>query len=156
MKSNRDPRRSLNFLDSCAFDPKYAPEHEAAEKIRQFYNEGAVVLNLTHSNQNEIDHWNTPAEVKGQAALLICSLETSLNPGEHKQKAAIHNILAGNGNPEKFAADAAHVFEAAKYHGYFITTDERILQKKAEIESVCAAVVVRPSQWLSIFESESK
>jgi hypothetical protein len=34
-------------------------------------------------------------------------------------KARILAILTGNGSPEKYAADAAHVFEAGKYGGYF-------------------------------------
>jgi hypothetical protein len=48
---------------------------------------------------------------------MIYTIETDLTPGERAQKAEIHRILTGNGNPEKHAADAAHVFEAGKYIG---------------------------------------
>jgi hypothetical protein len=50
-----DPKRRMNFLDSCAFDPKYAPEDTASEEIFKRYNDGQLVLNLAHSNQKEIE-----------------------------------------------------------------------------------------------------
>lgn len=146
-----DPRRSLNFLDSCAFDPKYSPEHEAATQLRAFGGSGAIVLNIAHSNQKEIEHPNTPPEVKREALGMIYSIETTLTQEEINCKATIHAILTGAGNPEKYAADAAHVFEAGKYHGYFVTTDARILARKAELERVTAVVIVKPSQWLAIY-----
>lgn len=146
-----DPRRTNNFLDSCVFDPKCSPEHEAAESIRALGNEGKVNLVLTHSNQKEIDHPNTPAEVKREAAGMIYTIKAALIPEEEARKAKIHTILTGNGNPEKYAADAAHVFEAGKYVGYFITTDERILGKRDELRQVSPATILRPTEWLNVF-----
>lgn len=122
-----DPRRTNNFLDSCAFDPKYAPEHEAAQQIRALGNSGQVNLILAHSNQKEVDHPNTPADVKQEAAGMIFTIETALNADEVAQKAAIHGILTGNGKPEKYAADAAHLFEAGKYVGYFICSSSDLI-----------------------------
>lgn len=146
-----DPRRANNFLDSCAFDPKYSPEHEAAQAIRALGNEGKVNLVLTHSNQKEIDHPNTPKDVKREAAGMIYTIKTALIQEEEDRKARIHAILTGSGNPEKYAADAAHVFEAGKYVGYFITTDERILGKRDELRKVSPASILRPTEWLAIF-----
>ena len=137
------PTRVNNFLDTCAFDPKYAPESEAAAKIRKLGEKGAVNLILAHSNQKEIEHPNTPADVKKAAAGMITSLDVELNPDEKKQKAEIHKVMTGNGKLEKYAADAAHVFEAGKYGGYFITTDDRIL----------AACRTQEFKKLSTFES---
>ncbi len=150
-KSILDPRRTNNFLDSCAFDPKYAPEHEAAQKIRILSNEEKIQLLLAHSNQKEIDHPNTPVDVKQEAAGMIYTIETSLTSDEIARKAQIHLVLTGNGSPEKYASDALHVFEAGKYHGYFITTDHRILNKRGELQSVSAATIVTPSEWLRVF-----
>lgn len=147
-----DPRRANNFLDSCAFDPKYSPEHEAAQAIRVLGNDGKVQLILTHSNQKEIDHPNTPADVKREATGMVYTIRTALIPEEEARKAKIHEILTGNGNGQKYAADAAHVFEAGKYIGYFITTDERILGKRDQLRAVCQASILRPTEWLSIFE----
>ena len=150
--SYRDPRRANNFLDSCAFDPKYLPEDEAARLLRAIGKEGKVNLIITHSNQKEIDHPNTPSDVKREASAMQFTLEKQLSPAERDRKVAIHVILTGNGKPEKYAADSAHVFEAGKYVGYFVTTDERILAKKAELERVSGAVILKPTEWLQIFE----
>lgn len=146
-----DPRYAHNFLDTCAFDPKYSPEDEAAQQIRTLGNEGQVNLLLAHSNQKEVEHPNTPTDVKREAAGMIYTIETSLTQEERVQKAKINAILTGKGKPEKYAADAAHVFEAGKYVGYFITTDERILSKRVELKDISSAVIVKPSEWLKVF-----
>ena len=146
-----DPRRANIFLDSCAFDPKYAPEDRAAQEIHRIANEGGISILLAHSSQKEIEHPNTPEDVKREARSMIYTIETDLTPEERAQKAEIHRRLTGNGNPEKYAADAAHVFEAGKYIGYFITTDRRILGKRDELRGVCPATVVTPSEWLRIY-----
>ena len=116
-------------------------------------NGGEVHLMLTHSNQKEVDHPNTPADVRREATGMIFTIETTLTPGEIARKNAIHNILTGNGKPEKYAADADHVFEASKYIGYFITTDQRILDKRKELRKVCAATIFTPSEWLKVFHA---
>lgn len=150
-----DPRYANSFLDSCAFDPKYAPEDDAARQIRKLGDEGVVSVLLTHSNQKEIDHPNTPADVKREAGAMIFTLPTALTPDEHRRRSAIHSILTGKGKPEKYEADAFHVFEAGKYGGYFITTDQRILNKRDELHAVCVAKIVTPSEWLHVFHETS-
>ncbi len=147
-----DPHRANNFLDSCAFDPGDATEDEAARRIRALANDGKVNLILTHSTQKEIDHRNTPPDVKREASAMLFTLETSLTPPELVRKARIHTILTGNGKAEKYAADAMHVFEAGRYGGYFVTTDERILAKKEELGRESGAVILKPSDWLRIFQ----
>lgn len=147
-----DPRCVISFLDSCAFDPKYAPEHESAQRIRALGNETRVNLSLTHSIQKEIDHPNTPPDVKREAAGMIFTIETTLNAKEVNRKRSIHAILTGHGKAEKYKADAAHIFEAGKYVGYFITTDERILGKREELELASGATILKPSEWLNVFQ----
>lgn len=155
-RSLLDPRRVNNFLDSCAFDPKYSPENDAAKEILALGNGGQVNLVLTHSNQKEIDHPNTPANVKREAAARLYTIETPLNKDEVARKNRIHVVLTGNGKPEKYAADAAHVFEAGKYGGYFITTDQRILDKRKELQLLSASTIFTPNEWLKVFhEAES-
>lgn len=148
-----DPRRVNSFLDTCAFDPKYSPEHEAAQVIRDIGDGGTVSLILAHSNQREIEHPNTPQEVKSAAQRMIFTLPTNLNSEEVKTKSQVHAILTGNGKPEKYEADAAHIFEAGKYGGYFITTDDRILSKRSSLRSVTQAVILKPSEWLEIYHA---
>ena len=55
-----NPKIRNNFLDSCAFDPKYSPQDVASQKIFELYKNGEMVLNIAHSNQKEIEHPNTP------------------------------------------------------------------------------------------------
>jgi len=156
-RKNLDPRRTNNFLDSCAFDPKYAPEDEAAQRIRELGNSGVVNLLLTHSNQKEIDHPNTPEDVKREARRMVFTIEVALTPEERRRKTNIHTILTGNGNPEKYEADATHVFEAGKYAGHFITTDQRILEKRQELSHVCETTIHTPTEWLQVFtESDAE
>ncbi len=143
-------------MDTCAFDPKYSPEHEAAQEIRSLGRDGRVNLTLTHSNQKEVDHPNTPTDVKKEAGELIYTIKTTLTEVEIERKTRIHKILTGNGNPDKFAADATHVFEAGKYGGYFITADRRILDKREDLQGISAALIVLPSEWLKIFNETSE
>jgi len=112
--------------------------------------ENRINLVLTHSNQKEIEHPNTPASVKKAAGGMIFTLEVGLNPKEQERKTRIHVLLTGNGKPEKYAADATHVFEAGKYGGYFITTDDRILIKRDELRNLSGAVVLKPTEWLKV------
>ncbi|MBK9160294.1 MAG: hypothetical protein IPM27_01785 [Nitrosomonadales bacterium] len=153
-RSYHDPRRTNSFLDTCAFDPKYAPEDEAAREIHRIAKEGSISVLLAHSNQKEIEHPNTPEDVKREARSMIYTVETALTSGERTQKAEIHRILTGNGKPEKYAADATHVFEAGKYIGYFITADRRVLDKRDELREVSPAIVLTPSEWLRIYREE--
>lgn len=150
-KTNLDPRRANNFLDSCAFDPKYAPESDAAEEIRRIADDPGLSLLVTCSNRKEIEHPNTPADVKREARALNYTIENHITHAELTRKAAVLRVLTGNGNPENYAADAAHLFEAGRYFGYFITTDRHILDKRNELRDVCPATVVKPSEWLHIY-----
>ena len=152
-RNTRDPRRANSFLDSCAFDPKYAPEYQAAQEIQAIGDRGEVGLLLAHSTQKELEHPNTPDDVKREARAMVFTIETDLTSEERTRRAEIHRILTGNGKPEKYEADARHVFEAGKYIGYFITTDRRILDKRSELSAMCAAIIVTPSEWLAIYRA---
>ena len=148
-----DPRRTNTFLDSCAFDPKYHPEEEAAQRIRSLRRETTISILVAHSNQKEIEHPNTPADVKAEAADMNYTIETSLTPDELARRTKIHVALTGDGNPEKYAADAQHLFEAGKYGGgYFVTTDGRTLARKSELQTLSGAIILKPSEWLRIYE----
>jgi hypothetical protein len=145
-----DPRIVNIFLDSCAFDPKYSPENQAALDLFQRYKKGDLLLQIAHSTQKEIEHPNTPSWVKQESSGLTYTIETSLTDGERKVQALILRILAGNGKLDNVFQDAQHVFEAAKYGSYFVTTDQRILQKGSELHSVCNVNIVKPSELLEI------
>lgn len=61
LRQSIDPEYSQFFLDTCAFDPKYAPEDKSAAGLWQIFEDGILHLVLAHSNQCEIDHPSTPA-----------------------------------------------------------------------------------------------
>ena len=155
-RSPPDPRRSNTFVDSCAFDPKVEPEHSAAQKIRAIRHAGNISVLLAHSNQKEIDHPNTPGDVKAEAADMNYTVATPLTPEETQRLDLVQRIMTGDGNPDKYEADAKHIFEAGKYGaGYFVTTDQRILNRKTELEAASGAIIVRPTAWLAIYEAQA-
>lgn len=145
-----DPRTVNIFLDSCAFDPKYSPEDHAAQNLFRRSKKSDLLLQIAHSTQKEIEHPNTPSWVKQESSGLIHTIETSLTDSERKVRAKILRTLAGKGKLENVSQDANHVFEAAKYGSYFVTTDQRILQKRSELRSVCDVDIVKPSEVLAI------
>lgn len=147
-----NPIISSNFLDTCAFDPKTEPEASCAREIFQLYEAGKVRLVLSHTNQKEMEHPNTPAEVKREAATMIFTIPASLTAQEKYLLSEIHLLLTGNSKPSAHWADATHIFESIKYVGCFITTDKRILGKKAELESMGARILT-PCEWMSCFSS---
>jgi hypothetical protein len=152
VKKHLDPRIANIFLDSCAFDPKYSPENQAALNLFQRYENGDRLLQIAHSTQKEIEHPNIPSWVKQQSSGLLYTIETSLTDAERRVQELILTILAGNGKRDNVLQDSKHVFEAAKYGSYFVTTDQRILQKRGELRSVCDVNVVIPSELLEILE----
>ena len=145
-----NPLISNNFIDSCAFDPKYSPEDEASAEIFGLSKIGKILIQIAHSTQKEIEHPNTPAWVKREASNLIYTISVSLTGGETKQVQEIETILAGNGKVENILQDARHIFEAQKYGTYFVTTDSRILNRAGKLRSICNIVILKPSEFLSM------
>lgn len=147
-----NPIISSNFLDTCAFDPKTEPEASCAREIFQLYEAAKVRLVLSHTNQKEMEHPNTPAEVKREVASMIFTTPVSLTAQEKQLLSKIHLLLTGNALPSAHWADANHIFESIKYVGCFITTDKRILSKKTELEGM-GAKILTPCEWMSYFSS---
>ena len=144
------PFKGSIFIDSCAFDFKYEPETTCSNELFSLHEEGKIWLEITHSNLEEIKHPSTPQPVKDLAKLKIYTLNTNLTNGEKKKKQEILTILTGNGRPENMEQDANHVFETHKYGGYFVTTDERIIKKRIELNQICNAKIVKPCELLKI------
>lgn len=143
------------FIDSCAFDPKYEPEASAAEEIFRRREKEEIILVIAHSNMKEAEHPNTPKRVKDAALEQISTIETNLVQQEKLKKQEIWGVLTGNGKPEKMKQDAEHVFEAHKYGGYFVTTDERILKLRDKLHSISNAHIVKPSELVSLLEEHN-
>lgn len=148
-----DPWITNNFLDSCAFDPKYAPKDKASIELLELYKtKNNLLLLIAHSTKKEIDHPNTPAWVKTEAQNLINTIQFQLTSNEVSLLRKIESILAGNGKVENIAQDARHVFEAQRYGSYFITTDARILDRAEPLRKCCGALIDKPSRFLALLE----
>ena len=148
-----NPWITNSFLDTCAFDPKYHPEDQAATELFRLHQVEGLGIRLAHSNQKEVDHPNTPAWVKTKAAALVYTTNVTLTPGEKSRLRKIHVILTGNGKRENVEDDARHIFEAQKYGSYFVTTDQRLLKRADEIRTECGVEILRPSQFLGLVHS---
>ena len=151
-----NPWITNTFLDSCAFDPKYHPEDQAATELFRLHQTEHLGILLAHSNQKEVDHPNTPTWVKTKAAGLIYTSSVTLTPGEKSRLSRIHAILTGKGKSENFVDDARHVFETQKYGSYFVTTDARLLKRAEEIRAECGVDILCPSQFLAIVQKNAR
>ena len=138
-----------SFIDSCAFDPKYEPEASASSEIFKLSEGENFVLEIAHSTQKEIEHPNTPDWVKALAGGLGYSINVPLTPNEKTLLNDIEVMLAGGGKIENIKQDAWHVFEAAKYGHYFITTDKRILARATALLDRSDLNVWLPSEFLA-------
>lgn len=147
-----NPRITNNFLDSCAFDPKTPDEYEASRTIECLYNNNEIILIIAHSVEKEIEHPNTPEDVKEKARGMIRTLATGLTTDEVRRENDIRAVLSGNGNPKNYQADARHLFLADKYGGHFITLDGRILQKRDPLKKVSRVHIFTPSEWLEHYQ----
>lgn len=145
-----NPWITNSFIDSCAFDPKYTPEDEAAKEIFRLYTDEQLSIMIAHSIQKEIEHPNTPTWVKSEAVGLIYTLNISLTQNEGDLLRRIQKILTGEGKPENVEQDARHIFEAQKYGSYFVTTDQRLLRRAGEIKALCGVEILLPTRFLAL------
>lgn len=147
-----NPLITTNFIDSCAFDPKYAPEHKAALEIFKLSGTLEILLEISHSTKKEIEHPKTPSWVKQKARSLIYTNKISKESGEYALLDQIKKVIAGNGKIENIQEDAEHIFECQKYGSYFITTDGLLLKRKDALQKLCAVDIVKPSEFLLLVE----
>ena len=79
--------------------------------------------------RNEIQNPRTPSHKKAAILPQIFNLRPGLTESQHAQRRRVRIILQGNARPNKHAADASHLCEAAETGcSYFITHDRRILR----------------------------
>jgi hypothetical protein len=95
-----------------------------------------------------------PTHVQGAALSQIFSYSVGLNSDEQRRHRIITQELQGNAKPGKHEADADHLFEAAKYGGYFITHDDRIRRRAGQLGEVLppSLTVVTLADFLAIFD----
>ena len=154
MRNDSYASHIMAFLDSCAFDPKYSPEDKFSKEIFDLHEQDEFGLTIAHSTEKEIEHPNTPIWVKKKALEFLFTVEVNLTEHELEKLRRIEQILAGNGKRKNVVSDAKHIFEAQKYFADFVTTDERILRKKAELRQICPIKFFKPSEFVAYFKNE--
>lgn len=146
-----NPKLCNNFIDANVLDYSGSPEDKAVDMILQFADEGAFTLLLPYSVKAEIEHPNTPDNVKRKASQLIYSVPVQLTPTELATHQKIRALIQGNAKPGKHDNDAFHIVESAKNGGwYFITNDVRLLKKTTEILKVLGIKVLKPSEFVTL------
>lgn len=144
-------------LDSNAIYPTDTLERTAIDKICRWTKEGAV-LDITPSVQEEINHPHTPLEVKRFVNELgYTPVKPSLTTEEKNRFDQIRKILAGNGNVDRAHADAEHIFHAHKNAAdFFVTLDERILQKREPLHKIClcSLTILKPTELVEKYNNE--
>lgn len=147
-----DPHYCNNFVDAHVLDRTGTPEDQVVDQILSLAMDGKFTLLLPHSVKDEIEHPNTPPEVKRRALGLIFTEPVTLTEPERETHRKARELLRGNAKPGKHDQDAFHVVESAKYGGgYFITNDQRILKKQPELTKLVGIAIVTPTEFLDLY-----
>jgi hypothetical protein len=141
-----------NALDKPKGDPARAGQ---VDRLLALWAARGVNLVVPHSVLAEMQRPATPASVRQAAVGAIYTINTGLTQDERRRRQAIARALQGNAQPGRHAADAEHLAEAAKYGGYFITHDERVLKRSHGLSDLLgpALRVVTLADFLQIYDS---
>lgn len=152
-----DPRIVNICYDSNALNRTGGPEDSNVDRFLELAESQVINLLTPKSVLAELSHPKTPAAIQAAALQQIYTIQTGLTQGEIDTGQKIRAILQGNAKPGKHDADASHLTEAAKYGGYFITHDQRILDKRSQLRAVIppSLQVVTLEEFLAIYDSYS-
>jgi predicted nucleic acid-binding protein len=131
-----DPRRVNVTIDANALDKDGSARDAFVDRALQLRQAGKIRFVIPAGVRREIEHPNTPQKVKDAVLPEIFTMPVGLNEQEQEFRQRLTAALQGNALPGKHAADAYHLAEAAKYGGYFITHDERILKKSGDLQNL--------------------
>jgi predicted nucleic acid-binding protein len=105
------------------------------DRLIEIKRAGKIRVVVPAGVRREVEHPRTPDAVRDEILPEIFTIPTGLTGQEEALRRRIATALQGNARPGKHAADAYHLAEAAKYGGYFITHDRRILDKLQELRA---------------------
>jgi predicted nucleic acid-binding protein len=153
-----DPRYCDSLIDANVLDRLGSSEDAIVDDILALEERGKIALLLPHSVKAEIEHPKTPAPVKKRAAEIIYTKQVSLTQPELTLHVQVRSLVQGNAKPGKHDRDAYHLVEAAKYGGYFITRDERLIRKREEIAQLLGQsfAIVTPTEFLELYKQYEK
>jgi len=141
-------------IDANALDRDGSDRDAAVDRLLNLCQTGKINLMMPHGVRNETQDPRTPATVREVTRATLFAIPTNLTHQELTVRRQIESALQGNARPGKHAADAQHLAEAAKYCGYFITHDKRILKKSDGFHSLLppSLSVVTLAVFLEIFD----
>lgn len=149
-----DPRICPVAIDANALDRDGSARDNLVDRLLGLSSVGTINLIVPKRVREEIQNPRTPAHVQEAALTKLFTIPVGLNSDERRRKQIIEQELQGNARPGKHMADADHLFEAAKYGGYFITHDQRILTRAGRLGEVLppSLTVVTLVDFLTIFD----
>lgn len=139
----RLPQYTHTFIDSCAFDPGGMEEAASHRILEKWPN-----IVVAHSVQKELDHPNTPDDVKRMGQALVYTTETELSPELLSKRDEIRSLIQGNAKPGQHKGDTDHLFELYKHGGgYFVTTDARLLSHSDKLFRNYFITTIKPTEY---------
>jgi hypothetical protein len=124
-----DPRICPIGIDANALNRDGSKHDALVERLLDLDRVGTINLITPHGVRREVEDPRTPKYVSDPMLSKIFTIPTDLTSQERNVRKGIEAVLQGDARPGKHAADAQHLAEAAKYCGYFITHDERVLER---------------------------
>jgi hypothetical protein len=149
-----DPRRVNVCVDANALDPADDERDEQVERFQLLQSANVFRVIVPRGVRAELTNPHTPKPVRDGLLPEIFSLPTGHTSAETMLSLKLRAILQGNAQSGKHDADAGHLFEAAKYGGYFITHDGRILKKRRQLaaELPSSLQIVTLAEFLAIYD----
>jgi hypothetical protein len=154
MRRALDPRISNVAIDANSLDRPDPARAAAVDRLLGLYEAEKVRLIVPKGVRIEFQHGRTPGHVKDVGLSQIFTLPVGLNEEEQRKRREVELELQGNARPGKHAPDADHLFEAAKHCAYFITHDQRILDRAGKLRDVLppSLTVLTLAEFLQIFD----
>jgi hypothetical protein len=149
-----DPRKCPVAIDANALDRDGSARDNVVDRLLGLSSAGTINLIVPKRVREEIQNPRTPAHVREAALPKLFTIPVGLNSDEQRRKRIIEQELQGDARPGKHMADADHLFEAAKYGGYFITHDQRILTRAGRLREILppSLTVVTLMDFMAIFD----
>jgi hypothetical protein len=154
MRRPLDPRMCPIGIDANALNRDGSVHDDLVDRVIELERTGQINLIAPHGVRREAEDPRTPDLVGDAILSKIFTIPTSLTPQERNTRSRIEATVQGSARPGKHAADAQHLAEAAKYCGYFITHDDRVLKRSKGLRDTLppSLNVVTLAQFLEIFD----
>lgn len=141
-----------NFVDNHILDSVADGQDDAVNEIVRLVEAEEIIVLLPYSVHNELKDPQTPTHVRRAATLFPFSIKVELTEAEQHRRDAFLAQAIGDALPKNIVPDLLHVFEAAKYGGYFIARDKRLLKRAPAIAKFLDIDLVTPVEFLECVE----